>query len=90
MIGFGRYWIPLEANVRMSPMPAPESRFAFVVVVARRARQLQTGSRPLIDTSRLRKNTRIAREELMKGLLDYELPVLPESAEEKDRKRRRG
>ena len=74
----------------MSPMPAPESRFAFVVVVARRARQLQTGSRPLIDTSKLRKHTRIAREELVKGLLDYELPVLPESAEEKDRKRRRG
>jgi DNA-directed RNA polymerase omega subunit len=74
----------------MSPMPAPESRFAFVVIVARRARQLQTGSRALIDTSKLRKHTRIAREELVKGLLDYELPVLPESEDEKDRKRRRG
>ena len=74
----------------MSPMPAPESRFAFVVVVARRARQLQTGARPLIDTSRLRKHTRIAKEELMKGLLDYELPVLVETEDQKDRKRRRG
>ena len=74
----------------MAPMPAPESRFAFVVVVARRARQLQTGSRALIDTSKLRKHTRIAREELVKGLLDYELPVMPETADEKDRKRRRG
>ena len=71
-------------------MPAPESRFAFVVLVARRARQLQTGSRPLIDTSKLRKNTRIAREELLKGLLDYELPVLPVSADEKEGKRRKG
>ena len=74
----------------MAPMAPPESRFAFVVVVARRARQLQSGSRPLIDTSRLRKHTRIAREELVKGLLDFELPVLPESAEAKENKRRKG
>jgi DNA-directed RNA polymerase omega subunit len=71
-------------------MQAPESRFAFVVIVARRARQLQTGARPLIDPSKIRKHTRIAREELVKGLLDYELPVLVESEDEKDRKRRRG
>jgi DNA-directed RNA polymerase omega subunit len=70
-------------------MAPPESRFAFVVVVARRARQLQTGSRPLIDTSRLRKHTRIAREELIKGLLDFELPVA-QTAEEKETKRRKG
>ncbi|MBI3484319.1 MAG: DNA-directed RNA polymerase subunit omega [Acidobacteria bacterium] len=74
----------------MTPMAPPESRFAFVVVVARRARQLQTGSRPLIDTSRLRKHTRIAREELVKGLLDFELPVMPQTAEEKETKRRKG
>ena len=74
----------------MTPMAPPESKFAFVVVVARRARQLQTGSRPLIDTSRLRKHTRIAREELVKGLLDFELPVLPQTAEEKETKRRKG
>ena len=74
----------------MSPMAPPESRFAFVVLVARRARQLQTGSRALIDTSKIRKHTRIAREELSKGLLDYELPVLPQTAEEKETKRRKG
>lgn len=74
----------------MAPMAPPESRFAFVVVVARRARQLQTGSRPLIDTSKFRKHTRIAREELVKGLLDFELPVLPASPEEKETKRRKG
>ncbi|MBI1750843.1 MAG: DNA-directed RNA polymerase subunit omega [Acidobacteria bacterium] len=74
----------------MAPMQAPESRFAFVVVVSRRARQLQTGSRALIDTSKLRKPTRIAREELVKGLLDYELPVLPLSPDEKEGKRRKG
>ena len=71
-------------------MAPPESKFAFVVVVARRARQLQMGSRPLIDNSKLRKHTRIAREELMKGLLDFELPVMPQTTVEKEAKRRKG
>jgi DNA-directed RNA polymerase omega subunit len=74
----------------MTPMAPPESKFAFVVVVARRARQLQMGSRPLLDTSKFRKHTRIAREELIKGLLDFELPVMPQTAEEKETKRRKG
>ncbi len=73
----------------MSPMPPPESRFAYVVVAARRARQLQSGARPLLDTSKFRKPTRMAREELERGLLDYELPVLPVSPEEKEGKRRK-
>jgi len=51
---------------------APESQFAYVVVVARRARQLMIGGRPLVDNPRSRKNTRIAEEELQKGLLEYE------------------
>ena len=74
----------------MSPMPAPESRFAFVVIVARPARPLQTGARPLIDPSKLRKHTRIAREELVKGLLDYELPPVTDTVNEKESKRRKG
>jgi len=71
-------------------MQAPESRFAYVVVAAKRARQLQSGARPLLDYARSRKPTRIAREELEKGLLDYELPELPASPEEKEGKRRKG
>lgn len=51
---------------------APESQFAYVVVVARRARQLMIGGRPLVDNPRSRKNTRIAEEELQNGLLEYE------------------
>ncbi len=73
----------------MSPMPPPESRFAYVVVAARRARQLQSGARPLLDTGKFRKPTRMAREELERGLLDFELPVLPVSPEEKEGKRRK-
>jgi DNA-directed RNA polymerase omega subunit len=68
---------------------APESQFAHVVVVARRARQLMIGGRPLVDNPRSRKNTRIAEEELQLGLLEYEVPDLSEESEDKDGKRRK-
>jgi DNA-directed RNA polymerase omega subunit len=66
----------------------PESQFAYVVVVSRRARQLMIGGRPMIDNPRSRKTSRIAEEELLLGLLEYSLPEVPE-AEEKDSKRRK-
>jgi DNA-directed RNA polymerase omega subunit len=68
---------------------APDSQFAYVVVVARRARQLMIGGRPLLDNPRARKNTRIAEEELQQGLLEFELPEVPEEFEEKDGGKRR-
>jgi DNA-directed RNA polymerase omega subunit len=68
---------------------APESKFAYVVLVARRARQLMIGARPLVDNPRSRKNTRIAEEELIQGRLEYELPQVPEGAEDRDGKRRK-
>jgi DNA-directed RNA polymerase omega subunit len=66
---------------------APESQFAYVVVVSRRARQLMIGGRPLLENPRSRKTSRIAEEELLQGLLEYETPELP--ADEKDGKRRK-
>ena len=68
---------------------APDSQFAYVVVVARRARQLMIGGRAMVDNPRSRKNTRIAEEELQKGLLEYQTPALPEEQEDKDGKRRK-
>jgi DNA-directed RNA polymerase omega subunit len=69
----------------------PESQFAYVVVVARRARQLLIGGRPMVDNPRARKTTRIAEEELLRGLLEYEAPHLDENANEthKDGKQRK-
>jgi DNA-directed RNA polymerase omega subunit len=67
---------------------APDSQFAYVVVVARRARQLMVGGRPLVDNPQSRKNTRIAEEELKRGLLEYEMPEL-EGEEDGDAKRRK-
>ena len=66
----------------------PESQFAYVVVVSRRARQLMIGGRPMIDNPKSRKTSRIAEEELLQGLLEYELPPVPEG-EDKDGKRRK-
>ncbi|HXX72029.1 MAG TPA: DNA-directed RNA polymerase subunit omega [Candidatus Acidoferrum sp.] len=67
---------------------APDSQFAYVVVVSRRARQLMIGARPLVDNPRARKTTRIAEEELHQGLLEYEVPDLPEGSDD-DGKRRK-
>ena len=66
----------------------PESQFAYVVVVSRRARQLMMGGRPLVDNPKSRKTSRIAEEELQQGLLEYELPEVPEG-EDKEGKRRK-
>lgn len=67
---------------------APDSQFAYVVVVARRARQLMVGGRPLVENPRSRKNTRIAEEELRAGMLEYETPEV--NPEEEAEKKRRG
>jgi DNA-directed RNA polymerase omega subunit len=66
----------------------PESQFAYVVVVSRRARQLMIGGRPMVDNPRSRKTSRIAEEELLLGLLEYSLPELP-AGEEAEAKRRK-
>jgi DNA-directed RNA polymerase omega subunit len=70
---------------------APESQFAYVVVAARRARQLMMGGRPMVDNPRSRKNTRIAEEELQKGLLEYDASDLINESQllDKDGKRRK-
>jgi len=65
---------------------APESQFAYVVVAARRARQLMAGAPPLMENPRTLKPTRIAAEELEMGLLEFELP---EKATEEDGKRKK-
>jgi DNA-directed RNA polymerase omega subunit len=53
---------------------APDSKFAFVVVAARRARQLMLGASPLVANPRSHKSTRVAIEELGAGVLEYQLP----------------
>jgi len=68
---------------------APDSQFAYVVVAARRARQLMMGGRPLIDNPLARKVTRIAEEELQRGFLEYETTDAEEPGEKEEGKRRK-
>jgi DNA-directed RNA polymerase subunit omega len=68
---------------------APESKFAYVVVAARRARQLMSGAMPLVANPRSHKPTRVAVEELNAGVLEYQLPIIPGENLEKESKRRK-
>ena len=49
-----------------------ESKFCLILVAARRARQIQSGAKPLVHTT-ARKPTRVAQEELKAGVLPYEV-----------------
>ncbi|HEX3987256.1 MAG TPA: DNA-directed RNA polymerase subunit omega [Acidobacteriaceae bacterium] len=53
-----------------------DSNFRYVLVAARRARQLQNGAEPLVP-SRSRKACRVAQEEIAAGKISY---VKPEDA----------
>ena len=50
-----------------------DSNYRYVLVAARRARQIQNGSRPVIETHS-RKPCRIAEEEILAGKVKWEVP----------------
>ncbi|HVH70996.1 MAG TPA: DNA-directed RNA polymerase subunit omega [Candidatus Dormibacteraeota bacterium] len=52
----------------------PESQFAYVVLAARRARQIMAGAPPLLENPKTQKATRVACEELEQGLLEFDVP----------------
>jgi len=68
---------------------APESQFAYVVLAARRARQLMAGAPPLVENPRTLKYTRVACEEIDYGLIEYEFEPGPNTEEDKDGNKRR-
>ena len=49
-----------------------DSKFRYILIVAKRARQLQGGAKPLVHTTS-RKPTRIAQEEVKAGFVNWEL-----------------
>lgn len=67
----------------------PDSKFAYVVVVARRARQLMAGGRPMVDNPKNHKFTRVAEDEMHKRMLEFELPESADGSDE-DAKRKKG
>jgi DNA-directed RNA polymerase omega subunit len=68
---------------------APESQFAYVVLAARRARQIMAGAPPLIENPKTQKATRIACEELEHGLLEYDFTERASGDADKDGDKRR-
>jgi DNA-directed RNA polymerase omega subunit len=61
---------------------APESLFAYVVVASRRARQLMAGAPPLVENPKSHQPTRVAQQELNRGLLEFDIPARPGEEEE--------
>ena len=57
----------------MKLMEGFDSNYRFILVAARRARQLQTGAKPLIETNS-RKPCRIAQDEIICGKLKWCVP----------------
>lgn len=66
----------------------PDSKFAYVVLVARRARQLMAGGRPMVDNPKNHKYTRVAEEEMNRKMLEFELPESMSGVEEDGKKKK--
>jgi DNA-directed RNA polymerase subunit omega len=49
-----------------------ESKFQFITVAAQRAKQLQNGAKPRVE-SRTRKPTRVAMQEVLAGAVSWEM-----------------
>jgi DNA-directed RNA polymerase subunit omega len=64
-----------------------DSKFRFILVAARRARQLQAGAKPLVQTPSKRM-TRIAQQEVGAGLVPIEFVGL--TALDKTQKKKAG
>jgi DNA-directed RNA polymerase subunit omega len=55
----------------MDSSQAIDSKYRFILLAAKRARQLQAGARPLIQTTTTRP-TRVAQLEVMANLVPFE------------------
>lgn len=49
-----------------------DSKFRFITVAAQRAKQIQNGAKPRVE-SRTRKSTRIAIQEVLAGAVSWEV-----------------
>src|SRR2546422_10918707 len=63
----------------MKLMEGFDSNYRYILVAARRARQLQGGAPPVIDTQS-RKPCRIAQDEIKAGKVKWVIPEVPKAA----------
>ncbi|MGH9405518.1 MAG: DNA-directed RNA polymerase subunit omega [Terriglobia bacterium] len=54
-----------------------DSKFRFILVAAKRARQLQAGAKPLVQSPHKRA-TKVAVAELEAGLVPFDIPPPPD------------
>ena len=64
----------------MEPTKEFDSKYRYILVAARRARQLQGGANALVETSS-RKACRIAQDEIQAGKVSYVVPETPAPAQ---------
>ena len=62
----------------MKLMEGFDSNYRYILVAARRARQIQSGARPIISTNS-RKPCRIAQDEIRAGKVKWFIPEIPKS-----------
>jgi len=62
-----------------------DSKFRFILVAARRARQLQSGAKPLIQTP-TKRPTRVAQQEVGAGMVPIEV-MTGESSDKNQKKK---
>jgi DNA-directed RNA polymerase subunit omega len=62
-----------------------DSKFRYILVAARRARQLQAGARPLIQST-AKRLTRVAQQEVTAGLVPFELLAPTTNENDKNKK----
>ena len=65
-----------------------DSKFRYILVAAKRARQLQAGARPLLQSTSTRL-TRIAQQEVTAGLVPFEI-LAPATGENDKNKKQKG
>jgi DNA-directed RNA polymerase subunit omega len=58
-----------------------DSNYRYILVAARRARQLQSGAPPVVQTNS-RKPCRIAQDEIRAGKVKWEIPETRSAAEQ--------
>src|ERR1700732_2516974 len=91
--GCNRFWLRSKRRWRrrvdvkrhgrrlMKLMDGFDSNYRYILVAARRARQLQGGAPPVIETPS-RKPCRIAQDEIKAGKVKWVIPEMPRSAAE--------
>jgi DNA-directed RNA polymerase subunit omega len=73
--------IGFQGRTSMKLIEGFDSNYRYILVAARRARQLQSGAPPVVDTNS-RKPCRIAQDEIRAGKVKWEIPETRSAAEQ--------